>query len=160
MTRMAHSSLVTPSRSLPAHHRLQRLTFYSNGHLGWAGLGRNYVARFAIRGAEFSRFHKSPVVANLALKSKQVVIIDELNNRSWIMSQCGMSTFRLRSGLVARKVKRGAGTKRKGWNPQRNVAMQVQTEATGSQDERSLATGTDSGGRCGGRPLSVEEDET
>ena len=38
--------------------------------------------------------------------------------------------------------------------------MQVQTEATGSQDERGLATGTDSGGRCGGRPLSVEEDET
>ena len=63
----------------------------------------------------------------------------------------------LRSGLVARKVKRRDGTGRQGWNPQRNAATQVQTEAEGlPRRARVLATGTDRGGRGEGRPLSVE----
>src|SRR5208282_5796223 len=38
----------------------------------------------------------------------------------------------LRSGLAARRVERSDGTGRQGWNPQRNAATQVQTEAWGA----------------------------
>jgi hypothetical protein len=63
----------------------------------------------------------------------------------------------LRSGLVARRVERRDGTGRRGWNPQRNAAPQIQTEGKGKpRRARVLATGTDRGGRGEGRPLSVE----
>ena len=38
----------------------------------------------------------------------------------------------LRSGFAVRRVERSDGTGRQGWNPQRNAATQVQTEAWGA----------------------------
>ena len=67
----------------------------------------------------------------------------------------------LRSGFAARRVERSDGTGRQGWNPKRDAATQVQTEAKGKpRRARGLATGTDRGGRGEGRLLSVEGAKT